>query len=265
MTSILEAQLALEQQHRRYAVVTIVSASGSTPRERGKMLVSEEGYVAGTIGGGEAEYLAIRDAKELLPREMNAVKTYTLRGERSDTGMTCGGEITVLFEIYAEKPLLVMIGAGHVGTAVLTLARALGFETLLLDDRPETDIRPAIALANRYIPTSDYYRDILALDVPDGSYYVIATHGHAFDGVALSGVLRKRFAYAGMIGSRSKIDAVFKKLANEGYEKALLDSVYTPIGLDLGGETPEEISLSILSEIQLIRRGGSGKHMREVK
>lgn len=265
MIPILEAQMALEKTRQCYAVVTIVSASGSTPREHGKMLVNDAGYVAGTIGGGEAEYLAIRDAKELLPRGQNAVKTYTLRGEKSDTKMTCGGTITVLFEIYAEKPLLVMIGAGHVGTAVLSMARPLGFETLLIDDRPEADIRSAIELAGRYLPTSDYYKDILSLDIPDNAYFVIATHGHAYDGTALAAVLKKRFSYAGMIGSREKINGVFRKLLNEGYDQELLDSVYTPIGLDLGGETPEEIALSIMSEVQMIRRGGSGKHMREVK
>lgn len=265
MKSILEAQLTLEQQHKSYAVVTIVSASGSTPREQGKMLVDDSGYVAGTIGGGEAEYLAINDAKEYIRRGINNVKTYNLLGEQSDTGMTCGGTITVLFEVYAQKPTLVMIGAGHVGTAVLSFARLLGYETVLIDDRSEADTAKAIALADTYTHTSDYFSDILALDVPAGAYYVIATHGHSFDGIALAGVLKKDSGYVGMIGSRNKINGVFDRLLSDGYSREELDKVYTPIGLELGGETPEEIALSIMSEIQQIRCGGSGKHMRDVK
>ncbi|MDO4492683.1 MAG: XdhC/CoxI family protein [Clostridia bacterium] len=265
MPSFLEQQLALEKSRTGYAVVTIVSSGGSTPREYGKMLVTAEGYAGGTIGGGNAEYLAIADAQEALKRGRNTVKTYTLQGEKSSTGMTCGGELKLLFEVYPARPVLVMIGAGHVGKAVLTLARFLGFDTVLLDDRPEADIRDAIALADRFVSTPDFTNELVALDVPADASYVIATHGHKFDSTALKSVLGKPFAYAGMIGSRGKVNKVIHDLRAEGVPEEKLAAARAPIGLELGGETPEAVAFSILAEIMQVTNGTSARPMREVR
>lgn len=265
MLSFLEHQLALEKQRIGYAVVTIVSSGGSTPREYGKILVSASGYEAGTIGGGEAEFLAVKEAQAALKRGRNMVKHYTLQGSNSDTGMTCGGELELLFEVYPANPVLVMIGAGHVGKAVLTLARFLGFTTVLIDDRPEKDIQTAIDLADSFVPAKDFSSEIESLVAPPDASYVIATHGHEFDGTALEAVLKKSYAYAGMIGSRKKVDGVFNALRSCGVTEEVLSAVHAPIGLELGGETPEAVAFSIMAEVMKTINDASAKPMREVK
>ena len=108
----------------------------------------------------------------------------------------------------------------------------------------------------------DFEAEIKAMDIPDSAYYVIATHGHAHDGAALAGVLDKNAAYIGMIGSSKKIAALFAKLTAQGASEEQLSTVYTPIGLDIGGETPEEIAVSIMAQIQQVRYGAPGGHLK---
>lgn len=258
---ILKEQLAACERNVDHAVVTIVASDGSTPRTSGKMIVYADGGSKGTVGGGAAELLAIRDAKECIASGRNAFREYDLNTPASETGMACGGRLSVLIEAFVTRPLLVMCGAGHVGGAVMKLASFLGFETLLIDDRGESVIADKIALADRFIQVSDFEKDIRAMTLPAGCYAVIATHGHSFDGAALAGMLTKKCAYVGMIGSSQKIAALFGKLSEKGVTQKQLDSVYTPIGLDLGGETPEEIAVSILAEILMVKHGKTGGHM----
>lgn len=170
--------------------------------------------------------------------------------------------MSVLIEAFIAKPLLVMIGAGHVGAAVMHIAEFIGYDTLLIDDRTDEQIADKIAAAGRFVRVKDFEAEIKAMDIPDGAYYVIATHGHAHDGAALAGTLSKNAAYIGMIGSSKKIAALFAKLTAQGASEEQLSTVYTPIGLDIGGETPEEIAVSIMAQIQQVRYGAPGGHLK---
>ena len=98
------------------------------------------------------------------------------------------------------------------------------------------------------------------MDFQKDTFVVVASHGHANDAAALAGVIHKDVSYIGMIGSSKKIKALFEKLSGKGVTMEQLEAVYTPIGLDLGGETPEEIALSIMSEILMIKNGRDGSH-----
>lgn len=257
---IVKEQMKAYEEHRNFAVVTIIESAGSTPRRNGKMIVFENGTTKGTIGGGKVELLAIQDAENCIKEGKNKNCTYKLTPEM---GMTCGGVVNVLIETFTNPPLLVMCGAGHVGGAVLKLASFLGFETLLVDDREECYIADKIALADRFIATEDFEKALREMDVPEQTYVVIATHGHKGDGEALLGIIRKKVAYIGMIGSVKKIQAEFDLMRSKGISDEELANVYTPIGLDLGGETPEEIAFCIMAEIMKIKNGKSAKHLRE--
>ncbi|MDY3975379.1 MAG: XdhC family protein, partial [Eubacteriales bacterium] len=123
-------------------------------------------------------------------------------------------------------------------------------------------IADKIAAAGRFVRVKDFEAEIKAMDIPDGAYYVIATHGHAHDGAALAGTLSKNAAYIGMIGSSKKIAALFAKLTAQGTSEEQLSTVYAPIGLDIGGETPEEIAVSIMAQIQQVRYGAPGGHLK---
>lgn len=260
--AILQEELSARQEGRNFAVVTIVE-SEDTARSYGKMLVYPEGTISGTIGGGGAERMAIWDAMACLEKGENAVKHYDLTNEATVQGLACGGKITVFIEsCRSNRPQLVMVGGGHVGRSLLRIAGCTGFATTLVDTRGEEDIGEAIRLADRFQRVENFTTDLEKLSLPAGAYYVIATYGHQFDGDALSGALKHEdAAYIGMIGSHRKVAAIFARLENEGVSHAVLERVHTPIGLDLGGETPEEVAVSILAELLMVKNGRNGNQL----
>lgn len=260
---LLKKQMEAMENGKGYAVVTIVESDGSTPRSSGKMLVYEDGSTEGTVGGGAIERMAAKDAAEYLKTGKNALRTYDLTSEASETGMTCGGHMTVWIESFSAKPLLVICGAGHVGGALIPVAKTIGFRTMLLDNRDPELIRDKVELADVFVPVKDFEKDLDGMDLPDGAFYVIMTFGHHHDAEALKAVLKKNSAYVGMIGSRKKVQGVYDRLKGEGVSEEELETVYSPIGLDIGGETPEEIAVSIMAEILMVKNGRTGKHMKK--
>lgn len=262
-TEFLREELAAAESGKPYAVATIVETSGSTSRERGKMLVYPDGQIVGTIGGGYVEKLVIEDARRCMETGEKLFKTYDMCTMAKEKGIICDGLFRVLIEPFGGNPMLVMVGGGHVGGALIRQAKLVGFPVMLIDSRPDADIEEKIALADTYIHVEDFAAEIPKLEIPRDSFYVIATWGHHFDGEALYGVLRHPSAYVGMIGNRQKIRFLFGKLRERGVTEEELARVHTPIGLDLGGETPEEIAVAIMAEILMVKYGRSGRSMSE--
>ncbi len=260
---LLYEQLHADKAGKNYAVVTIIGAEGSTPRSSGKMLVFADGKTIGTIGGGRVERLAGEDALRAIHSGTNMCREYSLTPTQDGIGMTCGGDVRVFIEVYLTRPQLVMCGAGHVGGALIKLAQFCGFEVTLLDTRPDEYIQDKIDLADHYVHAEDFHTGLMALELAPGAYITIATFGHAGDGDALEAALQKQAAYIGMVGSKGKVDALFANLREKGFSQAQFDSVYTPVGLDIGSETPEEIALSIMAEIMMLKKGGSARHLRD--
>lgn len=252
MEQLLQAQLDAQRAGEIYAVVTIAEASGSVPRTSGKMLVFADGRSIGTVGGGPAERRAKADAMAAMDAGKNALLRYEFP---SPDGDCCAGRLCVLIEVFCPKPLLVVFGGGHVGTSLLRLARPTGFRTLLLDDREACQISEAAALADRFVRTENVEQDILAAQIPAGAFFVLCGHDHAVDGAALAAALQKDPRYIGMLASRRKIQALFSKLKARGVTDEQLSFVHTPIGLDLGGETPQELAVGILAQLLLVKNG----------
>lgn len=252
---LLQAQLEARQAGRDFAVATIAEALGSTPRTNGKMIVYADGTTLGTVGGGAAELQVTKDAVAQIKRGCNVLHHYNVGAETADDGMQCGGKLSVLIEVYRANPLLVVVGGGHVGRCLIRVAKQTGFDVLLFDDRPAEAVPESAALADRFIRVTDFAQDICAADVPAGVYFVICGHSHADDGIALKAALTKQAAYVGMLGSRRKMEALFTMLREQGVTEAQLAAVHTPIGLDLGGETPPEIAIAILAEILQVKNG----------
>ena len=258
--ALLHEQIRAHKEGKNFAVVTIVSSDGSTPRHSGKMIVYADGSISGTIGGGRMERMAVDDAVAAIKAGANAFKEYNLTAE-GNTKMICGGEMSVMIEVTQAKPLLVMCGAGHVGKSLIKVARMVGFEVLLVDNRAEELIMDKIEVANRFEPVKNFATDMLKLNIPEGAYIVIATFGHKHDADALAAALQLKAAYVGMIGSKGKVGANFDKMRSLGFTDEQIAKVYSPIGLDLGGETPDEIAISVIAEILTVRYGRSGAHM----
>ena len=263
--NLLEEQLNAQKQKRDYAVVTVIKTDGSTPRHSGsKMMVFSDSSIIGTIGGGAIETLAIKDAVECINANSNSYKKYDLAPENKDLSMACGGDMEVFIEVYRNKPLLVMCGAGHVGKALIQLAKMLEFEVMLVDNRALSRIQDTIELADEFVPVDDFEEGVGGLEVDPGAYFVIATWGHKHDRYALKGALLKHAAYIGVIGSREKIAVMFDMMLKEGYSKEQLNDIYTPIGLDIGSETPMEIALAIMAEILCVKNNATGKSLKDL-
>jgi len=151
---------------------------------------------------------------------------------------------------------LLVLGGGHVGRAIAAIAPALGFAVTVADDRPE------FLLPGRF-PAGVATRCGAFAQVVDGfpfdaaTYVVIVTRGHLADLESLRAVLGKTWRYAGLIGSRRKVRLLPGQVLADGFDPARVDAVHTPIGLDIGAETPEELAISIVGEIVAVRRGVS--------
>jgi xanthine dehydrogenase accessory factor len=255
--AVLEAFLDEIRSGRRCVLATIVRASGSTPRTLGaRMLVRAAGSSFGTIGGGAFEAMVVADARDLLDQDdpAPALKRYTFTEHGEDAlGMACGGTAEVLFEAAGRGARLIVFGAGHVGLAVARLATTVGFAPELVDDRPEFCEAAREAAIGRVWPCdADYVEGVPPLDA--GCYVAVVTRCHRTDRLALKHVLGRPLRYVGLIGSRRKKTVIFAELSEQdGVPASELARVRCPIGLPIGGETPEEIAVSIVAELLQVK------------
>ncbi|HEY4000190.1 MAG TPA: XdhC/CoxI family protein [Candidatus Xenobia bacterium] len=167
----------------------------------------------------------------------------------------------VFLERLERPPLLIVVGAGHVAQPLVSFAHRLGFRVAVLDDRPEWATVERFRDADTVLSgaVSDNLRGFA---LQPGTYVVLVTRGHKYDEEALRVCLPYPLSYVGMIGSKRRVRAVFTDLEREGWTAEQLDKVYSPIGLDIGAETPEEIAVAILAEIIKLRRGrGKGESL----
>ena len=147
------------------------------------------------------------------------------------------------------------VGGGHVGRSLIRIAKEAGFDVLLVDTRDTEIIADSVAMADRFEQVPDFESGLRALDIDPTAYYVLCSYSHATDCASLHAVLDKQWSYAGMVGSRAKIGAIFSQMREFGYSDARLAEVHTPIGLSLGGETPAEIAVAIMAEIIAVQHG----------
>ena len=149
---------------------------------------------------------------------------------------------------------LILCGGGHVSLEVAHIARRLEFELVVIDDRPEFASRERFPMAGQVV-CAPFLEALDGLGSRESDYYVILTRGHAHDRDCLEHVLRGKYAYAGMIGSRTKVAAVKAALEAAGIAREILDGVHSPIGLSIGAQTPAEIAVSIAAELGMVCGG----------
>lgn len=182
------------------------------------------------------------DALEKINKKVIEPTTFTL-----DNGVKIFGERL------NTKPTLIICGGGHVSLFVYKVALMVGFDVVVIDDREEFANTERFPEAKEVI-CKPFKEALPNLSYGDDCYYVIVTRGHVGDGVCLEEILKKGSTYVGMIGSRKKVGIVKSDLRQKGFSEEQIESVYTPIGLDINAETPEEISISILGQIIKVRR-----------
>lgn len=169
--------------------------------------------------------------------------------------------LELLAEPVAQPAELLILGGGHIAVPLARMAEILGYRYKIIDDRPEFAGRERFPGADEVI-CQGFEKALEGLDIGPNTSVVIITRGHSHDRLCLKEVLKKKPSYIGMIGSRRKVRGVLNGLRDEGIGEDRLGAVFSPIGLDIGAETPEEIALSIMSEIVAVRRGGEGRSLK---
>jgi xanthine dehydrogenase accessory factor len=229
-----------------------------------KMLVRPDGGRLGDLGGGPLEEAVAAEALAALsnvPRRSFQTLDYTTTGGRvvgAARREAKADVCQVMLEVVEPRPVLLVVGAGHVGRAVTRLGDYVGFSVAVLDDRPEFASRERLPEADRIV-CGDLVESLRGFPIDLGTYVVVVSRGHRQDELALREVVTRGAAYVGMIGSRRRASAVLQHLSEEGFPQEALERVRTPIGLHIGAETPEEIAVSIIAEIIQARRGGTGR------
>ena len=243
-------------------LATVVRTERSVPRRPGtKMLVHGDGRITGTVGGGEMEARVRAEAAESLTDRRPRLLTYDLLDPADGDPGVCGGRVEIYLEPHMPQPLLLIVGAGHVGRAVTDLAHWLGFRTVVWDDRPEA-IDELVA-ADGPDPTataSGPIGEALADHPIDADASVVmVTRNVALDLDLLPAILATGAGYVGLMGSRRRWTTTRAALVDAGVDAADLERVASPIGIEIEAETPEEIAVSILAEVVAHRRRkGSG-------
>ena len=243
--------------HGRLAMATVVNAVGSTPRETtARMLVLPSGETRFTIGGGRFEALVLEDARRLLADGgLPFTRDYAFVPEGEDSfGAVCGGRATVLLEVVEKAPRLLVVGAGHCGRALARAAAFTGYEVTVVDDRAER-LEPSAFPEGVRLAAIGPGAEELPLPEP-GDAVALVSRGHATDGAALRRLRGVPVAYLGMIGSAAKRKALYDALRAEGWSEDELRRVSSPIGLDIGARTPEEIAIAIVAQLIASRRLG---------
>ncbi len=252
---IYEQIVELRRQGRRGAVATITNVRGSIPSfQTAKMLVRDDGSIAGTIGGGCVEAEVWQAAREVMEEEKPRTLTFNLNNNpKYDTGLVCGGTLEIFIEPVLPPALLYIFGAGHVAYNLYKVAQIAGFEVIVVDDRESYANRERFPDAREVI-AADFDGATQRLHIPESAYIVIVTRGHRDDMRVLRWALNANARYLGMIGSRRKTIAIYKELETEGVPSEKFAQVHAPVGLEIGAITPEEIAVAIVAEMIAVRR-----------
>lgn len=245
------------------ALCVIVNSRGAVPRHAGaKMIVFRDGRTEGTVGGGEVENLVREEALASLKDGKTRFLNYDLIDiEKGDPGV-CGGSVTVYVEPYLRQPTVVVVGAGHVGKAVVHLASWLGFRVIVSDDRADLCTPESTPGADQYLPVP-ISKLPENLEIDSQTYMVLVTRGVDVDVAGLPVLLENDPAYIGLIGSKKRWTHTREKLIEAGLTESDLERVKSPIGLFINAETPEEIAVSIMAEIIAYRNEGK-RHYRKL-
>jgi xanthine dehydrogenase accessory factor len=245
-TQVYEATLEVIRRGKPAAMVTVIDARGSTPRGVGaKMLVHADGRAVGTVGGGDVEACAVEGAQAALTEGRPRQARCRARDE--------GGEVRLFIEVLTPRPTLLILGGGHIGQAVAELGDFLGYRVAVVDEREGlVTLERFPATVQRL--TGDYAQQVSEFLLSERTYLVIVTPHQNEDEQILAALVDRPVAYVGMIGSSRRTAHTFEQARALGVPDSLLERIHTPVGLDIGAETPREIAVSIISEIIAVRR-----------
>ncbi|MSQ15547.1 MAG: hypothetical protein EXR50_06760 [Dehalococcoidia bacterium] len=240
-------------------LITVIKSLSGAPPPGAKLVLWIDGGIAGDSTGWDAQVLA--DAAAALAQGHSQSFYYPKPAVQSREA-----EEAATLQVYVEvacPPALLVVGAGHIGACVARLGKMVGFRVSVLDDRPDFANRERLPEVDEIL-CEDFVTALQRFPINDGTYIVVVTRGHKQDESALRQVIDSTSAYVGMIGSRRRASAVLKLLRDSGVAEESLARIRTPIGLDIHAETPEEIAVSIIAELLMERRGGTGLPLSQI-
>ena len=237
----------------------IVNVKGSSPNKVNDLMLITPTKIFGTIGGGNLEYLVIKESIAMLKNKLKRKKLNIPLGP--GIGQCCGGyvELKLTFHknsvealikeesVEKTKDELYIFGAGHIGQALINKIENINFNTFIIDSREEY-----LNMTNNkninYLLSKEPWKIINKLK--DNAYYVVLTHSHDYDLKILNEILYKKFNFVGLIGSSTKRKRFFKRLVDNGHNKDIVEKIECPIGIDIGNsKDPIEIALSIITRL----------------
>ena len=258
---IYQRLISLKRDGGEAVLVTVIEKLSEGPARVGaKMLVLPDGSHIGTVGGGSLELSAVKKALEFMRAKSSGIVRYNLNASADEPDevhvpMVCGGKVTLFFEYVTSGPSVYIFGAGNVGREIAALASKSGFLVTVFD--PSEKALDLLDPSVKKVRT-DYHKLFNDFSPRPESFFIVCTLSHRSDFMVLRRLLRGDYrpAYIGMLASEHKLLEVMKLLKEElGADVPEIDKLYSPIGLDIGGETPSEIAVSVVAEMQGLRYG----------
>jgi len=224
-----------------------------------KVVVADRSVVSGSIGLDTLDRRVADEAwKALQDRKGARLFCVSLTAEEAQLlDLKPGIELRLFIDPLLPPPALLIVGAGHIAQPLSRMGKMLGFLVTVIDDRSDFANRERFPEADRVV-CGAYDKELRDFPITRSTYIVIVTRGHVHDELALKTVIASEAAYIGMIGSQRRVRGVFSRLRDSGVTEGRLARVYSPIGLDIGAETPAEIAVSILAEVINVMRRGEG-------
>lgn len=244
------------EQGQGGVLATVIRTRNSTPRHEGsKMIILPDGSVVGSVGGGAAEARVIEEARQVFLDGHPRCLPLDLAGEVG----VCGGHMEIFLEPVTRADPFIVIGAGHIGRALVEVGRTLPFRFTLIDDRPGL-IADLAGLSGVRLLEASAADLAKSLEVPTRGALLIASRNHELDGDYLEAVLEaeraagREFVFLGALASRTKAALLRKRFAGDTWRRERIARMQYPVGLDIGAETPAEIALSVLAEALAVIR-----------
>lgn len=252
MNNWIELLSEFKNKKQPIAFVIITKVLGSAPcRVGSKMIVTRQKEIFGTIGGGKLEFQVIDEAVLAIENKKLKKFKYTLGPEFEQC---CGGVVELIIEPMNQSPELYLFGAGHIGIEICNVLKNTPFNITLLDTRKNWKDVIEIDKSIKYSDVDfDFYKQ--TINWGPNCYVVILTHDHKLDFEITALALHSETKYIGLIGSKTKKNKFNNLLKKELNFEAGITPVHCPVGLDLGGNTPKEIAISVAAELLQVHYG----------
>jgi len=249
MLNWIELLNDFKKKREPVALVTVTKCLGSTPCVVScRMIVTKEKDIFGTIGGGKLEFLAIDEAIKSLKENRIIELTYTLGPEFEQC---CGGKVELIIEPMNQSPELFLFGAGHIGVEICKLLQDTPFQVSLIDSRKDwlSNLNLDKSVTSCTVDTNDFKTFKDAVSWGTNCYVLVLTHDHTIDFDIIAMALQNQTKFLGLIGSKTKRVRFNNMLVNDLSIKEGMKNVVCPIGLDIGGNSPKEIAISVVAQL----------------